>query len=227
MALNPLSIFSGPSPLPPQTGTVTGTYAPTQWNQAQSELATGSALTAQGSSLMAGGQSALEMAQKGQLTPEQQAQLDVYTKGLENQALTTYGSLGITPSKSTSYLSTQEDIDTKSLAMAQSFIQSTIALAGTEFTAGGAMFTAGASFTGLGQAAENAATKDLLATAQMQVAQDQAYSQLIGNTLLSIGNIFGKAAAPATGGASTLSSLLPNVLPPSSGAGTQGMGGWE
>ena len=213
MAFNPLSIFAGPSPLPPQTGTVTNVLAPTQLAQGQQAFAGGEALVAGGQSLLAGGQSALEMAQRGELTPPQQAQLDVYKKGLENTALQTYSSLGITPSKSTSYLSTQEDIDTKTLAMAQSFIQSTIALAGAEFTAGGAEFSAGTSMMGLGAQFEDAATKDLLATAQMQVQQDQAYSKLIGDTLGSIAKMAAVVAAPVTGGASLL------ALPALSGGG--------
>lgn len=212
MALNPLSIFSGPSPLPPQVGTVTGTIAPAAYAQGQAEIA-------QGSALAAGGTSALTTAQSGKLTAPEQAVVDQYTKGLENQALTTYAGMGITPSKSTSYLSTQEDINQKSLVMAQSFID-------LNFKEAFAELTAGATFMGQGLQFEDAASKDLLVTAQMQIAQDQAYSKLIGDTLGSIAKIF---AAPgvAAGAGSFLSSLTPNITPPSSGAGTQGMSGWE
>lgn len=185
MAQNPLTALFSEAPLPPQTGTVTGVYAPQQYAQGQADIA-------QGSALAAGGQSALAMAQRGELTAPQQAQLDVYRKGLENTALQTYSGMGITPSKSTSYLSTQEDIDTKTLAMSQAFIQSTIALGGTELSAGTTMMGLGAQF-------EDAATKDLLATAQMQVQQDQVYSKLIGDTLMSIGKMAGNLVAPGAG----------------------------
>jgi hypothetical protein len=179
MAFNPLGIFAGPSPLPPQTSTVTGTYAPTLFNQ-------GGAAFAGGQSLAAGGESALAMAQAGQLTAPQQAQLGIYQRDLENQALTTYRGMGIEPTKSTSFLSTQQDIDQHVLAMSQQFIQSTIAL-------GGAELSAGASFMGLGAQFEDAASKDLLATAQMQIQQDTAYSNLIGSTFASIAKMAGAA----------------------------------
>jgi hypothetical protein len=205
---NPLSIFAGPSPLPPQTGTVTNVLAPQEYAQGQQAYAGGQALVAGGQSLLAGGQSALDMAVAGKLTPEQQASLDVYTNNLKNTAMQQYSSLGIDPNKSTSFISTLEDIGTKSMAMAQSFIQSTIALASSEFAAGGAELSAGTSMMGVGAQFEDAASKDLLATAQMQVQQDQAYSKLIGDTLGSIAKMAGAAigvvAAPATGGASLL-----------------------
>jgi hypothetical protein len=184
MAFNPLSIFAGPSPLPPQANTVTNTYAPIQFATGQSEVATGQALTA-------GGQSALAQAQTGKLTPGEQATVDRYTKDLENQALTTYAGMGINPNKSTSYLSTQADIDQRALVMTQQFID-------LNFKEAFAELTAGASFMGLGESAESAATNDLLATAKMQMDADTAYSNLIGSTLQSVAKM---AAVVGTGGA--------------------------
>jgi hypothetical protein len=186
MALNPLTIFAGPSPLPEQTSTVTNLIAPTQFEQGQQEYFGGKALVAGGQSMLAGGQSALEMAERGELTAPQQAALEVYNKNLKNTALQQYGSMGITPSKSTSWLSSQEDIDQKTLAMSQSFIDTTIKLAMAEFAAGGTELQVGTSMMGQSAQSEDAASRNLLETAKMQVEQDKAYSQLIGQTIQSI-----------------------------------------
>jgi hypothetical protein len=220
MALNPLSIFAGPSPLPPQTSTVTDVYAPKEFTQGQQSYAGGQALVAGGQSLLAGGQSALEMAERGELTAPQQAALEVYNKGLKNTALQTYAGMGITPSKSTSWLSSQEDIDQKTLAMSQSFIQSTIQAAMAEFAAGGTELSTGTSMMGQSAQFEDAASKDLLATAQMQVQQDQAYSKLIGDTLQAVAKMAAVAAAPVTGGASLLA--LPALSGGGGGSGYEG-----
>ena len=184
MALNPLSIFSE-APPPASQQTVTGQIAPQQ-------VATGQQQIASGEALQAGGQSLLSTAAAGKLTKPQQAQLDIYKKNLENTALQTYEGMGINPNKSTSYISTQEDIDQHVLAMSQEFVRSTIALAGVEMTAGTGM-------VGLGGQFESAAATENLQAAQEQIQQDAAYSKLIGDTFANIAKM---AAAIPTGGLS-------------------------
>lgn len=189
MASNPLSALFSESPLPSQYGTISNVYAPTQFRTGQANIASGQALEA-------GGKSALDVAAAGRLTAPQQASLDVYRQGLENQALQTYESMGLTPSKTTSYLSTQADIDAKTNAMAQQFIQTTIAL-------GGAELSAGASFMGIGAGEESAAATEMAQAGAAQIQQDTAYSQLIGQVFGSITKMFSmgtKAAAPSSGG---------------------------
>jgi hypothetical protein len=179
---NPLSIFAGPSPLPSQYGTITGQIAPTQFNQ-------GGALFTTGAGLQSMGQQELAVAAAGQLTAPQQAALSQYHTGLENTALQTYENMGLTPSRTTSYISTEADIDQKTLAMAQQFIQSTIAL-------GGAALAAGASFFGLGEQAESAAANELNQAGAAQLQNDKAYSDLIGSVFGSIAKIFSFGIKP-------------------------------
>ena len=68
------------------------------------------------------------MAQQGQLTGPQQAQLNLYRQGLQNQAQQTYASMGRNINQDTSGISTQAHIDEQVNAMSQQQIQSTIAL---------------------------------------------------------------------------------------------------
>jgi hypothetical protein len=191
MAVNPLSIFSGPSPLPSEYANLTNTYAPIQFSQGQQAVQAGQALETQG-------KSALDMAQRGELTAPQQASVDQYRKGLENTALQTYSNMGLTPSQTTSYISTQADIDQKTIAMAQEFIKTTIAL-------GGAEFSAGASFMQGGSNLEAAAAKELTDAGQAQLTADKAYSDLIGSVFQSVAKMAGAAlGGPAGAAAGTL-----------------------
>ncbi|HEX8838352.1 MAG TPA: hypothetical protein VF748_15520 [Candidatus Acidoferrum sp.] len=147
----------------------------------------------QGQQLIAGGQAGLAMAQRGELTPEQAAQLKLTAAGLENQAKQTYASMGRDPGKDTSFISTQGNIDTQVTAMAQSYIQSTIALAGTQLNAGGSLL-------GTSLSESNAATQILLTEGAQQVALDKQYSDNLASAFKAIGTVVGGVAGAFVGG---------------------------
>src|SRR5215471_13732855 len=77
-----------------------------------------------------------EMAQRGELTPEQDAQLKLMKAGELNKATQLMSSMGRDINKDTTGLSMQQDIDLKALAQSQVFIQSTIALATSQMQGG-------------------------------------------------------------------------------------------
>jgi hypothetical protein len=168
----------GESSLPPQFGQLTGSVP-----GLRSEAAL---LEGQGSALTAQGTQALDMARRGELTPEQQAQLKVYSGGLTNQARQTYANMGRNPEGDTSFISTTANIDAQVNAMAQSQIQSTIALGLGELQAG-------SSLSGQGLGFENAANQALIAAGQAQLAEDKNYSDALTGAFASIGKMFGAA----------------------------------
>ena len=155
-------IGQGPSPLPPEFGEMTGTTVP--WLTSGADT-----LFKEGQSFAGQGQEALAMAQKGELTPEQQAQLSLYKGGLQNTAAQTYASMGRNANQDTSFISTQGNIDTQVNAMAQQQIQSTIALGLGETQAG-------STFSGEALSFESAANSALIAAGNAQVQQDKSYS---------------------------------------------------
>jgi hypothetical protein len=171
-------LAQGPGPLPAQFG------------QMQSEvpgmLSTGQGLVSQGQGLVGQGQQALGMAQRGELTPEQQAQLKVYSGGLTNQARQMYYNMGTNPDANTSFLSTTADIDTKVNAMAQSQIQSTIQLGLGEISGGNSLIGEGLGF-------DNAANQILLQAGQAQLQQDKNYSDSLTSVFSGIAKIAGAA----------------------------------
>jgi hypothetical protein len=177
-----LILGEGESPLPSEFSQLTASV-PTLQGQ-------GATAFGEGQSFLQQGESALNMAQQGQLTPEQQAQLQVYRSGLQNTAAQTYYNEGRTPSADTSFISTQADIDTKVNAMAQSQIQSTIALGLGETSAGG-------SLTGQALGFENAANSALIAAGQAQLAQDNQYRSSLTSAFTTIGTLFGSVAKAA------------------------------
>ncbi|HEX8838360.1 MAG TPA: hypothetical protein VF748_15560 [Candidatus Acidoferrum sp.] len=148
---------------------------------------------AQGQGLIAGGQAGLAMAQRGELTPEQKAQLALTGNALENQAKQTYASMGRDMSKDTSGISTETNIQANLTAMAQNYIQSTIALAGTQLNAGGALLG-----TSLNES--NAATNILLTEGAQQVALDKQYSDNLASAFKAIGTVVGGVAGAFVGG---------------------------
>src|SRR5580700_12040902 len=86
-------IAQGPGQLPSQYGQAT---ASSPW-----EIATGQSTIGQGQTLVNQGTEALAMAEAGQLTAPQQAQLGQYQSGLTNQARQQFYSMGQDPDKST------------------------------------------------------------------------------------------------------------------------------
>ena len=169
----------GPSPLPPQYGQLQG-MVPDLTSKAQSLEAGGAALTAQGTD-------ALRMAQAGQLTPEQQANLNQFRTGETNKARQMFASMGRNPDADTAFLSESGNIDTRVNAMAQQQIQSTIALGFGEIQGG-------ASLTGQGLQFQTQADQILYQAAQAQVQQDTSFSNSLTSAFTAIGTMFAKAA---------------------------------
>lgn len=141
----------------------------------------------QGQGFLGQGGANLEMAAKGQLTPEQAAQLALTQQGLENTARQTYASMGRDMSRDTSGISTEANIAAQTTAIAQSYIQSTIALAGQQITAG-------QNLLGTSLAESNAATNILIQEGQQQVALNKQFSDSMSSAFGSIAKIFGAVA---------------------------------
>lgn len=154
---------------------------------------TGQQIVGQGQGLVTSGQQALAMAQAGQLTPEQQAQVNVYGTGLTNQTRQMYANMGINPDTDTSFISSTADIDTKVNAMAQAQIQSTIQLGLGEVSGGSSLISQG-------NGMENAANQILLQAGQAQLQLDQQYSSSLSSAFGAIGTLFGAVAGAAVGG---------------------------
>jgi hypothetical protein len=164
---------------------------PGQFLQAEGQVpgmqAEASTLEGQGGGMVAQGQSALAMAQAGQLTPEQQAQLNQYQTGLTNQSRQQWAAMGRNPDQDTSFISQTGNIDTQVNAMAQQQIQTTIQLGLGEISSG-------SSLIGQGSGIENASNQILLAAGQAQVQQDQAYSSSLTSAFTAIAGMAAKAA---------------------------------
>ena len=169
----------GESPLPGEFSQLTGSV-PGLENQANTVFGEGQGYLGQGAQ-------ALNMAQQGQLTQPQQAQLNLYRQGLQNQAQQTYASMGRNINQDTSGISTQAHIDEQVNAMSQQQIQSTIALGLGETQAG-----MGLSGQALGF--ENAANQALIAAGNAQLQQDKDYSTALTGAFSSIATILGGAA---------------------------------
>jgi hypothetical protein len=175
----------GESPLPPQFTELTDSVSGLR-SEASSLEATGSHLTGEG-------EQALAMARRGELTPEQQAQLKVYSGGLENQSRQMFFNMGRDPDADTAAITQQGNIDTQVNAMAQAQIQSTIALGLGEIQAG-------SSATGQGLQFESAANQALITAGNAQIQLDKQYSDALTGAFSAIGNLFGAAARTATFG---------------------------
>jgi hypothetical protein len=163
---------------------------PQEFTQLQQSVPT---LQSQGSTLFGEGQTyanqgaqALQMAQNGVLTPQQQAQLSLYSGGLKNQTAQTFASMGRNANQDTTAISMQADNDAKVNAMAQQQIQSTIALGLGEAGLGN-------SFSGQALGFENAANQALVQAGSAQLQQDKDYSTALTGAFAAIGQIAGPA----------------------------------
>lgn len=176
----------GESPLPQEFSQLTNNNVPWLESSAQTLFSGGQNLTSQGAD-------ALRMAQNGQLTAPQQAQLQLFREGESNKAQQTYASMGRNINQDTSGISTQSHIDAEVNAMAQQQIQTTIALGLGETSAGNSMIGQSLSF-------ENAANQALVQAGEAQLKQDAAYSSALTGAFSSIGQILGMAGGAAIGG---------------------------
>jgi hypothetical protein len=175
----------GESPLPPEFSQLTTNNVP--WLESGASM-----LFNEGQTFTNQGAQALQMAQNGQLTAPQQAQLQQYQQGLTNTADQTFASMGRNVNQDTSGISVQADIDAKVNAMSQQQIQTTIALGLGETSAGSNLSSQGLAY-------ESAANNALIAAGQAQLQQDKDYSTALTGAFSSIATILGGAAklAPA------------------------------
>ena len=171
-------LAQGPGQLPGQFGQLQG-------NVPGMEAEAG-ALEAQGGALVGQGTEALGMAQRGELTPEQQAQLKVYGTGLTNQARQQWAAMGRNPDEDTSFISQTANIDTQVNAMAQQQIQSSIALGLGETSAGTNLIGQGLGFS-------NAANQALITAGNAQIQQDKSYSDSLTSVFASVAKMAGAA----------------------------------
>jgi hypothetical protein len=169
----------GESPLPSEFSTVTNTQVP--WLQSAGQWAEN-----QGQQYAGAGAQALQMAQNGVLTPQQQAQLSLYKNQLGNQTNQMFSSMGRNPNQDTTAISAAADNDAKMIAASQAMIDSTIKLGLGEGQLG-------STFTGQGEADENAATNALIEAGNAQLKNDQAYNTALSGAFQAIGQIAGPA----------------------------------
>jgi len=169
-------IGMGPSPLPAQYGQLQGQVP---WLQS-----TGQGLVGQGQGLESQGQQALGMAQRGELTPEQSAQLKQYSTGLNNQSRQMWASMGRNPDQDTAFLSQTANVDAQVNAMAQQQIQTTIQLGLGEMSGGNSLISQGLGF-------ENAANQILLQAGQAQMQADKSYSDSLTSAFGAIAKMAG------------------------------------
>jgi hypothetical protein len=164
---------------------------PSQFGQLQNSVPTlqsqGATSFNEGQSLIGQGTSALAMAEAGQLTAPQQAQLQQYQSGLTNQARQQFYSMGIDPDKSTGFVTQTANIDAQVNAMAQQEIQSTIQLGLGEISGGTSLDSQGLQF-------ESAANQALIAAGQAQLQLDQSFSSNLTAAFGAVGQMFGAAA---------------------------------
>jgi hypothetical protein len=165
----------GPPQLPAQYQQVEQ-FAPYMYGQ-------GNALFTEGQGLITSGQQALDMARRGELTPEQAAQLQLSRQGLENVAAQTYAAMG-RPGPDTSRIGTEADIQTRVTAMAQSYLDTTIKIGLGELGAG-------TQLTGQALGFESAANNALMAAGNAQIQLDKQYSDSFTNLFGSLGKMAG------------------------------------
>ena len=180
-----LLLTGGSTQLPPQFQQLEAN-APVLEADANTTFSEGQTFAGQGAQ-------ALQMAQNGQLTPPQQAALQLYKQGLNNTAAQTYAGMGRNINQDTSGISTQANIDTQVNAMAQQDIQSTIALGLGETSAGNAYDSTSLGF-------ENAANTALIAAGNAQIQADKDYSSSLSGAFGAIGTLLGGVAGAAAGG---------------------------
>ena len=180
-------------------GLFTASETPPPWEYGQiasnatAEEGQGGQLFSQGQGFVGSGAQALQMAQNGQLTPQQTAQLQLYRGGLQNTAAQTFASMGRNINQDTTGISAQADIDTKVNAMANAQIQSTIQLGLAETGTGNSLI-------GEGLGAENAANNALAVAGKAQVDADTAYSSALTGAFSAIGTLLGGGIGASMGG---------------------------
>jgi hypothetical protein len=172
-------ISRGVPQLPPQSALLQG--------QVPSLLNQGSTLFNEGQASIGQGQQALQMAQAGKLTPEQQAQLGQFSTGLTNQSRQMFYSMGRNPDADTAAITQQANVDAQVNAMAQQQIQTTLALGFGEISAGTTMTGQGLQFT-------NAGDQILYQIAQQQISQNNSFNSALTSAFGAIGSMFAKAA---------------------------------
>lgn len=191
MSLGPLALGGaglgamlamGPGSLPQQYGDLTGAVPGMR--------AEGHVLEGEGQALIGQGTEALRMAQHGELTPEQQAQLKQYSTGLTNQTRQQFAAMGRNPDQDTGFITQTANNDAQVNAMAQQQIQTTIQL-------GLGQISGGSSLSGQGLQFESAANQALIAAGEAQIKLDQAYSSSLTSAFGAIGQMFGVAAKAA------------------------------
>lgn len=200
------SIFGGPNPLPGEFQAVK--------SEVPALAQSSDALKNFGYGLLGQGGEALGMAQRGELTAPQQAELGRFQTGLTNQARQQFYGMGRTPDKDTAFIGTTADIDQRVNAMAQQQIQSTIALGLGELSSGSSLF---GQALGFDQAAINA----LIQSGQAQIHSDEAYRKSLTEAFSAIGKIFGSILGGPVGG--QIGEGITNLF---GGGGTAG-GGWS
>jgi hypothetical protein len=179
-------LAQGPGNLPSQYGQLEQN-AP--WLQAAGQQEFG-----QGQSMVTSGQQALTMAQNGQLTAPQQAQLNQYSTGLTNQSRQMFANMGQNPDQSTAFLTQTANNDAQVNAMAQQEIQSTIQLGLGEVSGGSSLMSGGLGY-------ESAANQALIAAGQAQIQLDQQYSSGLSSAFGAIGSLFGAVVGGPAGAA--------------------------
>ena len=175
-------LAEGPGSVPSQFGQLTNNV-PFLQGTAQTDIGQGQQLVGQGTQ-------ALQMAQNGQLTAPQAAQLQQYQSGLTNQSEQMYYSMGMDPGKSTGFVTQTANVDSQVNAMAQQDIQSTIQIGLGEVSGGNSLESTGLGF-------ESAANQALIAAGQAQLQLDTSYTQSLTSAFGAIGQMFGAAAKAA------------------------------
>ena len=183
---------------------------PSQFGQAEASApwltSTGQNTIGQGQTLVGQGTSALDMARRGELTPEQQAQLGQLSSGLTNKSRQMFYGMGRNPDADTAAITQQGNDDQQLVAASQQMIQSTIQLGLGEISGGTALM-------GTGSSEINAANQTLIAAGNAQLQLDTTYSNNLTSAFGAIGKMFGmsslasKGAGAAGGSDSILSSL--------------------
>lgn len=147
----------------------------------------------QGQNLVGQATNAYGMAQRGELTPEQAAALKLTRDSEMNQARQTFASMGRDFNMDTSAITTQANIDTMITAQAQSYIQSTIALATSQMQAGTTLIGDSLQESG-------AATNILMQEGQAQIQLNKQYSDSLTAAFKAIGSVVGGVAGFMVGG---------------------------
>jgi hypothetical protein len=190
-ALGAGALFAqGPSPIPPQFQELQN-QVPLLNQEAGQFNADAAALLRVGGEFTEEGRANLARAGRGELTPEQQAQLGQTQTGLTNQARQMYASMGRNPDQDTSFINTTGNIDAQTTAMAQQYIQSTIKLGLGETSAGAQYSALGAQFGQLGLGATGMANQALIEAGKAQLEQNKTYSSSLSGMFQAIGQLAG------------------------------------